>query len=123
MLIGVLQDGIDRVDYEDLHPYLQGLQPFLALRDHLQYYRIERVFGIRQFTLTSASGGLDLGLLALLEKYKLNKSTGPSRFAYELLKQLLTFCRTNPVLLQFMSTLRAPQTTAGEPVMFIGWAG
>eukprot|EP01047_Picozoa_sp_COSAG01_P003175 COSAG01_NODE_92_length_27199_cov_100.594649_5_plen_349_part_00 len=120
----MLQSGIDRVDYEDLHPYLQVLQPLLALTDHLQYYRIERVFGIKQTTLANSSGGLDLGLLALLEKYKLNKSKGPSRFAYVLVKQLLVFSETNPALEQFMSTCRAPQETApGDPSSFLGWAG
>jgi len=130
-IIRVLQNGIDRVDYEDLSPYIDVLGPFFAIEDSLQYYRMEKMF-------SRANGSnQDLGILALIAKYKLNKSQGPSRYAYVLVKQLLALAQTNQAFDYFLGTVRSPvaaskvgslvssTATTTEPAIpsFVSWAG
>jgi len=94
MLIGVIQAGIDRVDYDDLEvrlckasvyrrcaltndsgaqPYCLLMAPLLGIDDELQQYRMHRTFG------RCTDHANDKGLLSSIEKYKLNKQHGPSR--------------------------------------------
>jgi ubiquitin carboxyl-terminal hydrolase 34 len=69
MLIEQIQRGVDQKDYDDLRPYFLVLKPLLAIEDSLTNYRMMKTFGHPPSGLAH-----DFGLLALIEKYKNNKS-------------------------------------------------
>lgn len=78
LLISTLQAGIDLLDYQDIPPYLELLAEFVLLDDELQQYRMHRLFNEES-----------VGLLYSIDKYKLNKSSQPSRYAYDVIKAII----------------------------------
>lgn len=78
LLISTVQAGIDLLDYQDIPPYLELLAELVLIDDELQQYRLRRLFSEEA-----------VGLLCSIEKYKLNKSSQPSRYAYDVLKAII----------------------------------
>ena len=77
-MISTVQAGIDLLDYQDIPPYLELLAELVLIDDELQQYRLCRLFNEEA-----------VGLLCSIEKYKLNKSSQPSRYAYDVLKAII----------------------------------